>query len=90
MKGGDEWGSMYSDYEGSIKTACKASVVLWGLCQQGIHQSNRVIENTNLQIICDIRVAVCAAGTPACVWPIALVYVRIMHNLTIGADGLSP
>jgi len=75
MKGGDEWERMYSDNEGSIKTACKALAVLWDPCQPGIHQSNGVIENTNLQIIYDIKVTLCAAGVPACVWPIALVYV---------------
>ena len=62
MKGGDEWKKMYSDNEGSIKTACKALAVLWDPCQPGIHQSNGVIENTNLQIVYDIKVTLCVAA----------------------------
>ena len=77
MKGGDEWKRMYSDNEGSIKTACKALAVLWDPCQPGIHQSSGVIENINLQIVYDIKVTLCAAGFPACVWPYALAYVCV-------------
>ena len=78
------------DNEGSIKTACKALAVLWDPCQPGIHQSNGVIENINLQIVYDIKVTLCAAGLPACVWPLALAYVCMLHNLTCGANGQTP
>ena len=90
LKGGDEWERMYSDNEGSIKTACKQLGVLWDPCQPGVHQNNGVIENTNLQIVYDIRVTLAMAGLPACMWPYALAYVCMIHNLTKGKDETTP
>lgn len=72
----------------SVPYACKALAVLWDPCQPGIHQSSGVIEDTNLQMVYDIKVTLCAAGLPACAWPSALQYVCKMHNLTIGSNGL--
>jgi hypothetical protein len=81
---------MYSDNEPSIKTACKQLSVLWDPCQPGIHQHNGVIENMNLQIVYDIKVTLAAAGLPACMWPYALAFVCMMHNITKGKDETTP
>ena len=80
MKGREEWQRMYSDNEGWIKTACEQLGVLWDPCQPGIHQSNGVIENTNLQIVYDIKVTLCAAGLPACAWPYAIAFRCMLHE----------
>ena len=48
----------------------------------GCKHSNGVIENTNLQIAYDVKVALSTAGLPACFWPFAVVYVCILHNIT--------
>ena len=91
MRGNDEWRLMYSDNWSAIKSACSNIGVNWEPCQPGVHQTNALIENTNQQIIYDIKAGLSAAGLPSCFWPYAAVYVCMLHNLTkANTDGDMP
>jgi hypothetical protein len=90
LKGTDSWEVMYSDNEPSLRSTCKSMAVTWEPCQPGIHNNNGVIENTNLQIVYDIKVTLATGGLPACMWPYALAYCCLIHNLIQGEDGFSP
>ena len=90
IKGSDDWELMYSDNEPSIENACYNLGVAWEPCQPGVHSTNAIIENTNLQIVYDVKVTLAAAGLPACLWPYAVAFVCFIHNITLDGGHSSP
>jgi len=86
MKGADNWEILYSDCWDAFTNACLDLECAWQAAQPGVKHNNAIIENTNLQIVYDTKVALSTAGLPACFWPFAVVYVCILHNITKSYD----
>ena len=86
LKGNDDWGILYGDNFGGYESAAYANNCAYQFSQPGVHHSNSLIENTNLQMEYDIKVCLLLAGLPACFWPYAAPYVCLMHNTTYGND----
>lgn len=84
IKGNDEWGILYADGFGGYKAASYKVGAAYQPSQPGVHHSNGLIENTNLQLEYDIKVCLQLAGLPACFWPYAAVYCALFHNITYG------
>ena len=76
MKGADNWEILYSDGWDAFTNACLDLECTWQAAQPGVKHNNAIIENTNLQIVYDTKVALSTAGLPACFWPFAVVYVH--------------
>jgi len=84
IKGSDEWNILYADDYGGYKAASYKVGAAFQPCQPGVHHSNGLIENANLQLEYDIKVCLQLAGLPACFWPYAAVYCALLHNITFG------
>ena len=81
MKGDDRWDRLYSDNWDAFQNAAKRLGVAKEGSQPGVHQTNAKIENSNLNLIYDIKGLLTACGLPGCFWPYACWYAAMYHNI---------
>ena len=90
IRGDDVIKRIYSDNFKSYRNVIRRMGCMWEQSQPGIHQTNAVIEQDNLDLLNGIRCLLVLAGLPACFWTYAAPHYTFLHNTYLEDNGETP